>query len=303
MLRSLFPELPEPPALESEGARFRLFDAATSFLRSAAQARPLVLVLDDLHAADQPSLLLLQFVAREIGHSRLLLLCAFRDVDPTLRDPLTSALAELVREPHTTRIELAGLGEPDVAAYVELSTGRKPAPQLVHTVHDETEGNPLFVAEVVRLLDAQGRLADTDAHLRIPPSVRSVIGQRVGRLSQDCRGLLVSAAVMGREFGLDALRRLSGLPGQALLDVLDEAMAARVVGEVPGSPGRLRFGHALIRDTLYDELTPARRLQLHQEAGKVLEAVYAANLDSHLAELAHHFFAAAPAGVAGKAID
>jgi DNA-binding SARP family transcriptional activator len=302
-LRSVFPELPEPPALESEGARFRLFDAATSFLRSAAQARPLVLVLDDLHAADQPSLLLLQFVAREIGHSRLLALCAFRDVDPMLRDPLTSALAELVREPHATQIELVGLGEPDVAAYVEASTGRKPAPRLVHTVHADTEGNPLFVAELVRLLDAEGRLADTDAHLRVPPSVRSVIGQRLGRLSERCRRLLVPAAVMGREFGLDALTRLSGLPRQGLLDVLDEAMAERVVGEVPEAPGRLRFSHALIRDTLYDELTPARRLQLHREVGEALEAVYAADLDSHLAELAHHFFAAAPAGVAEKAVD
>jgi DNA-binding SARP family transcriptional activator len=302
-LRALFPALPEPPALESEGARFRLFDAATSFLRSAAQARPLVLVLDDLHAADQPSLLLLQFVAREIGHSRLLVLCAFRDVDPMLQEPLTSTLAELARERHTAQIELAGLSEPDVAAYVEFSTGTKLAPRLVQTVHAETEGNPLFVVEVVRLLDAEGRLADADPHRRIPSGVRSVIGQRVGRLSENCRRVLVPAAVMGREFGLDALARISGLPRQGLLDVLDEAMAERVVGEVPGSPGRLRFGHALIRDTLYDELTPARRLQLHQEVGEALEAVYAADLDSHLAELAHHFFAAAPAGTARKAVD
>jgi DNA-binding SARP family transcriptional activator len=302
-LRSLFPEFLEPPALESEGARFRLFDAVASFLRSAAQTRPLVLVLDDLHAADQPSLLLLQFVAREIGQSRLLVLCAFRNVDPTLRDPLISALAELVREPHTTQIELAGLGEPEVAAYVELSTGMEPSPRLVQTVHDETEGNSLFIAEVVRLLEAEGRLADPDAHLRIPPSVRSVIGQRVGRLSEDCRRLLVPAAVMGREFGLEALARLSELDRDELLGVLDEAMAERVVGEVPRAPGRLRFGHALIRDTLYDDLTPARRIQFHQEVGEALEAVYAADLDSHLAELAHHFFAAAPAGVAGKAID
>jgi len=302
-LRELLPQLPEPPAAESEGARFRLFEAASSLLRSAAQVRPLVLVLDDLHAADEPSLLLLRFVAREMADIRLLVVCAFRDVDPTLRDPLASALAELVREPHTAQVGLAGLSEADAAEYIELSTGIKPAPRLVQAIHAETEGNPLFVAEVVRLLDAEGRIAEADAHLRIPPGVRAVIGQRVGRLSERCRDLLVPASVMGREFGLDALARLSGFPRDELLDVLDEAMAERVVTDVPGSPGRLRFGHALIRDTLYDELTSVRRLQLHQDAAKALEAVYSADLDPHLAELAQHFFAAVPATGAGKAID
>jgi DNA-binding SARP family transcriptional activator/tetratricopeptide (TPR) repeat protein len=302
-LRALSPELPELPALESEGARFRLFEAVSSFLQSATRAGPLALVLDDLHAADQPSLLLLQFVAREIGNSRLLVLGAYRDVDPTPRDPLTSTLAELVREPHTTQIVLTGLSEPDVAAYVELSSGTKPAPQLAQAVHAETEGNPLFMAEVVRLFDAEGRIGDETAPARIPPGVRAVIGQRLARLSDACRHLLVPAAVMGREFGLDALARMSELPRQRLLEVLDEAMAERVVGAVPGSPGRLRFGHALIRDTLYDELTPARRLQLHQDAGEALEGAHAADLEPHLAELAQHFIAAAPAGVADRAIE
>ena len=111
----------------------------------------------------------------------------FRDVDPTLQEPLTATLAELVREPQTAQIGLAGLSEADVAEYIELSTGIEPAPGLVQVIHAETEGNPLFVAEVVQLLDAEGRLADADAHLRIPPGVRAVIGQRVGRLSERCR--------------------------------------------------------------------------------------------------------------------
>ncbi len=302
-LRKLFPRLPELPAAESEGARFRLFEAASSFLRNAARARPLVLVLDDLHAADEPSLLLLRFLARDIADSQLLVVTAYRDADPTLRDPLTSALAELVREPHTAQIGLAGLSDVDVAEYIELSTGIEPARRLVQAIHAETEGNPFFIAEVVRLLEAEGRIAEADAHLRIPPGVRAVIGQRMGRLSDRCRTLLVPAAVIGREFGLDALALLSELPRDELLDVLDEATAERVVGDVPGSPGRLRFSHALIRDTLYDELTTARRLQLHQDTGEALEAAYSTDLEPHLAELAQHFFAAAPAGVAHKAID
>jgi tetratricopeptide (TPR) repeat protein len=208
-----------------------------------------------------------------------------------------------VREPHSVQIALDGLTESNVAEYVELSSGIEPAPRLVQPLHAETEGNPLFVAEVVRLLAAEGRIGEAHIHLRIPPGVRAVIGQRVGRLSERCRELLVAASVLGREFGLDALATLSGLSVDELLDVLDEAMAERVLADLPGSPGRLRFGHTLIRDTLYDELTPARRLQLHQRAGEALEAVYSADPDPHLAELAHHFFAAAPAGVAEKAVD
>jgi DNA-binding SARP family transcriptional activator len=302
-LRELFPELPEPPAIESEGARFRLFEAVSSFLRRAAEDRPLVLGLDDLHAADEPSLLLLRFVAREIADSRLLVVCAFRDVDPTMRDPLASALAEFVREPHTAQITLAGLSEGDVAEYIELSTGTEPASSLVEAIHTETEGNPLFIAEAVRLLDAEGQIADPDAHLRIPPGVRSVIDQRVGRLSERCRSLLMPASVMGREFELDALARLSGLPRNQLLDALDEATAERILGDAPGSPGRLRFAHALIRDTLYDELTSARSMQLHLDAAEALEAVHSDELGPHLAELALHYRAAAPLGVAEEAVE
>jgi DNA-binding SARP family transcriptional activator len=302
-LGELFPDLPEPPALGSEGARFRLFEAVSSFLRDAAQGRPLVLGLDDLHAADEPSLLLLRFVAREIADSRLLVLCALRDVDPTIRDPLASALAELVREPHTTRLALSGLGEQDVGDYIERSTGVRPARRLVEAVHAETEGNPLFVAEVVRLLDDEGSIADPDADLRIPPGVRAVIDQRVRRLSERCRGVLLPASVMGREFGLEALTRLSDLPRDGLLDALDEAMAERILGEVPGSPDQVRFGHALIRDTLYEELTPARRMQLHRDAAEALEAVHSDDLGPHLTELTHHYVAAAPTGVADQAVE
>ena len=302
-LRELFADLPEPPALESESARFRLFEAVTAFLKSASQTHPLVMFLDDLHAADAPSLLMVQFVAREVHDARLLVLCAFRDVDPTMQDPLVSTLAEIVREPHTRQIALKGLREPEVARYIELAAGTSPAAALVNAIHGETEGNPLFVTELVRLLDAEGRLEEPRAPLRIPPGVRAVIRRRLARLSERCRAVLAQASVFGREFELAALARLGDLRRDELLTLLDEAMAERVVGDVPGSPGRLRFGHALIRDTLYDELTPVRRLGLHQRAAEVLEAVYAADLEPHLAELAYHFFAAAPAGEAGKAID
>jgi DNA-binding SARP family transcriptional activator len=302
-LRERFPEMPAPPRLEGEGARFRLFEATGSFLRSAAEDRPLVVVLDDLHAADEPSLLLLRFVARGLDDSRLLLVGAYRDVDPALRAPLTSALAELVRETHTHQIALAGLSPTEVGEYLKLSTGIEPAPGLVDAIHAETEGNPLFVSETVRLLAAEGRVDQGEADLRIPPGVRAVIGRRVDRLSARCRALLLPASVMGREFEVDALAQLSELASDELIDVLNEAMAERVLDFVPGGYGRVRFGHALIRDTLYDQLTGARRMQLHKEVGEALEAAYAPDPEGHLAELAQHFVAAAPLGLADKAVD
>jgi DNA-binding SARP family transcriptional activator len=308
-LVALLPELAEyvpgdeVPALDSEGARFRLFESVGAFLRSAAEARALVLVIDDVHAADEPSLLLLSFLAREVADARLLVVCAFRDVDPTLREPLTHALAALVREPVTRQVALAGLSEADVAEYVERATGVTSPPALVAAIHAETEGNALFVAEVVRLLEADGGLGDAASALRIPPGVRAVIGERLARLSPPCRDLLGLASVLGREFRLDALARLAGIERDAMLDVLDEAVAERAVSDVPRSPGRLRFAHALIRDTLYDDLPPMRRLRLHERAAIAIEEAYAAaDLDPHLSELARHYVAAAPAGLVNKAI-
>jgi DNA-binding SARP family transcriptional activator len=304
-VREYFPDLPEPTP-EVEGARFRLFEASTRFLRNASLARPLVLFLDDLHAADEPSLLMLRFVAGEIGDSRILLVGTYRDVDPTVRDPLAATLAELTREHVTHRIALSGLTRADVARYLELTAGATPPEALVSTIHTETEGNPLFVGEVVRLLADEGRLTELDARalwaLGVPQGVREVIGRRVGRLSAPCTSVLTLAAILGREFELDALEHLSELPGDELFDVLDETVSARVLTSVPGAPRRLRFAHALIRETLYDQLTSVRRVQLHRQAGKALEALYERDPEPHLAELAYHFFEAAPGGDAEKAV-
>jgi DNA-binding SARP family transcriptional activator len=303
-LRDVLADLPSAPSIESEGARFRLFDSVTAFLKSAAAARPLVLVLDDLHAADEPSLLLLQFVARELGESRLLIVGAYRDVDPTLADPLTTTHTELAREPVTRTLALAGLGEADVARLIEFAAPGAPAGELGAVVHAETEGNPLFVGEVVRLLAAEGRLDEpATAPLAIPQSVREVIGRRLRHLSDECNRLLTFASVLGREFDLDALAGVSGLEPGGILELLDEAIEARVVSEVPGAIGRMRFAHALIRDAAYHHLTRSRRIQLHRQAGEALEALYSSDLDPPLAELAHHFYEAAAGGDRQKAVD
>jgi DNA-binding SARP family transcriptional activator len=241
-LRDRLADLPPAPPLESEGARFRLFDSMTAFLKSVAAGRPLVLVLDDLYAADEPSLLLLQFVARELGDSRLLIVGAYRDVDPTLADPLTTTLTELAREPVTRTLALAGLGEADVARFIELTAPGASAADLGPAVKAETEGNPLFVGEIVRLLAAEGRLDEPAIEpLAIPQSVREVIGRRLRHLSDECNRLLAMASVLGREFDLNVLAGVSGLERGAILELLDEGIEARVVSEVPGVIGRMRF--------------------------------------------------------------
>ncbi len=271
-LRDVLADLPPAPPAESEGARFRLFDSLTAFLKSVAAEQPLVLVLDDLHAADEPSLLLLQFVARELAQSRVMIVGAYRDVDPTLSDALETTLTELAREPVTRTLPLAGLAEADVAHFISLVAPAAPAAELGAAVHTETEGNPLFVGEIMRLLGKEGQLST--ASLAIPHSVRETIGRRLRHLSDECNRLLTLASVLGREFDLRVLARVSGLERGAVLELLDEAVQARVVSDVPGAIGRMRFAHALIRDAAYHRLVKARRVELHRQVGEALEAIH-----------------------------
>ena len=286
-LQQRFQDLPPPGEDESDGARFRLFEAVSSLLHLAAESRPLVLVLDDLHAADEPSLLLLRFVARELAGSRVLVLAAYRDVDPTPTEPLTIAVTELVREPATRMLQLSGLHRSDVGRFIELISGEAASDELVAAIHDETEGNPLFVGEIVRLLTSEGRLHTSDSSdVAIPQTVRDVISRRLRRLSPDCNRLLVLGSVLGREFGVDVVAHMASLSEEELLDVLDEAIFERVIREVATSPPRLRFAHILIRDTLYDGVTLARRVRFHRLAVAALEALQGEEPGPHLAELA-----------------
>jgi DNA-binding SARP family transcriptional activator len=292
-LHERLPDLPEPPRLDAGAARFRLFDAAAEFFKNAAAARPLLLALDDLHAADTPSLLLLQFLTRELGESRLLVLGALRDVDPLPGAPLKATLAELGREQVTRRLSLAGLSKREVEEYVELTAAGLGSPELISALYEETEGNPLFVTETVRLLAVEGvRDGEAAQGVAIPQSVRDVITRRLSHLSDECNRVLELASALGREFPQPLLTRVSGRSEEELLEALDEAMTARLVTDVPGAPGRLRFAHVLIRDTLYDGLTTARRVRLHRFVVGGLEMLHGDEPGPHLAELAHHSIAA-----------
>jgi DNA-binding SARP family transcriptional activator/class 3 adenylate cyclase/tetratricopeptide (TPR) repeat protein len=306
-LREALPGLPEPVPLDADGARFRLLDATAEFLRNMSAAQPTVLVLDDVHAADPPSLALLRFLARELGSMHLLVLAAYRDVDPVPGQPLTEMLVEATREPATQRLALAGLSDLQVLEYMTRMAPDIASPKLAATVHEQSEGNPLFVGEAARLLALEGVAAEDgdEPRLAIPETVREVIGRRLTHLSGDCNRLLLLASVFGREFPVDAIARLDGVVVDELLDRLDEAVAARVLSDVPGSPGRLRFAHVLIRDALYDGLPAARRVRLHARVAQTLEDMYrgapdgVAETPARIIAVAQHWSAA---GDAARAI-
>jgi tetratricopeptide (TPR) repeat protein len=292
-----FPDLPPVPApADPQQARFRLFDSITTFLKSAARTQPLVLVLDDLHWADAGSLLLLEFAARELGGARLLIVGTYRDVELSRRHPLSRTLGELNREHLFTRVPLRGLATEDVGRFIEVTAGVSAPRELVAVVHAQTEGNPLFVTEVVRLLVQEGELASERRAgrdswtVRIPEGVREVIGRRLDRLSERCNETLTVAAVLGREFTIEQLSGLiDDVSEDRLLEVLEEALAARVIEEPPHAVGRYQFTHGLIRETLVDELSSTRRARLHARIAQGLEELYGEGAGVHAAELAHHF--------------
>jgi len=246
-VREQLPGLQAPPQLEPEQARFRLFDSITAFLKNAAQRKPLVLVLDDLHWADHPSLLLLEFVARELANARVMIIGTCRDMELSRQHRLSQTLGDLNRERLFQRVLLRGLDQNDVARFVELVSGINLPSGMVDAVHRQTEGNPWFVTEVVRMLVQEGELTQDDSPgsgrveerdswgVRIPEGVREVIGRRLDRLSERCNETLTIAAVMGREFMLEQLVPLvEDMTGDRLLDVLEEALSARVIEELPG---------------------------------------------------------------------
>jgi tetratricopeptide (TPR) repeat protein len=298
-------DLEPAPVLTPEQARFRLFDSVTTFLVEASRREPLVLVLDDLHCADPPSLLLLEFLARGLVDSRLLVVGTYRDTELGQQHPLAHCLGELSRAHAPRRIALGGLSRSEVGRYIVMTAGVEPDGTLLEAVHDKTEGNPLFLGEVVRLLSAEGRLErfgdEPGGDVTIPREVREVLARRLERLSGPCRATLSLAAILGGEFHLRVLQAVADLPPERVLDVLDEAVAARVLFAT--GPGGYRFAHGVVADALAESIPGGRRAELHRHVGLALEKLYAGRLEPHLAELAHHFLEAAPAGELDKGLS
>ncbi len=304
-LRTIVPELPSRSP-DSDAARFQLFDSTADFIRHAAREHPILIVLDDLQAADTPSILLLQFLASQLSDMRLLIVGTYRDVALTPEHPLTPAIAEIAREPSVRVIRLRGLEPEAVAEVIGAAAGTAPAGRIAAAVWRATNGNPLFVGEAVRLLSSEGRLDDIggadELRVTIPAGVHAVIARRIGYLGGPTIDALRLGSALGPEFSLDALARIGDIGGDRALDVIDEAIEADLLLPVAGVRGRYRFSHDLVRETLYDELPPGRRVRLHRRIAGELEEMYGPNVGDHLAELAFHFVQAT-IGLDGGAVD
>jgi DNA-binding CsgD family transcriptional regulator len=289
------------PASDPDEDRWRLFQAVITMLRSGAARQPIVLMLEDLHEADRGTLDLLTHFARHIGDARLLVLGTYRDVEVDRTHPLASTLAELRRFPHFARLGLHGLSIAEVHRFYCEVRGQDVSLSRAQTVHQQTEGNPLFVQEVLRYLVEAGLVVQRDGayvpkdvsliEAEVPEGLRDIVGKRLNHLSEPTNEVLHIAAVIGHEFRLDVLQRVCGLDEEVLFEALEEAQARALIDEAGGfgTSVRFRFTHAFFRQTLYDEIFAARRIRWHRLIGSVLEQVYSDRLDEHAGELAVHF--------------
>lgn len=303
----LEPRLSDDPETE----RHRLFEAATELLHRVSSRSPVVLVLDDLHWARKPTLLLLRHLLKSSLPMHLLIVSTYRDTDLDRTHPLSEMLADMRRQSGVERLMLHGLDEDGVQQFLEHVAGHaldERGQGLARVIARETEGNPFFIGEVLRHLNESGALVYRDGRwdsdktiddIGIPEGVREVIGRRLSNLDSVTNEVLASAAVIGREFELRTLSTIAGGTDR-VLDAIGAAETASLVEAVNGRPGVYRFAHALVRSALYDELPTSRRLRLHRDIGVALEQV--SDGTTHLTELARHFTEAAALGEVDKAV-
>jgi class 3 adenylate cyclase/tetratricopeptide (TPR) repeat protein len=322
-LARLVPELAEapspPPEMSSgdpETDRYRFFEAVASLLGAASRRHPVLLVLDDLHWATKPTLLLLRHLVHA-SEASVLLLGIYREVELTRTHPLTDVLAALRRDGLYERIHLRGLSPVEVTALLELRAGHELEPDALvfsDALAQETAGNPFFIVEILRHLAETGgigvqegrwvnRAGSLDA-LDIPEGVRDVIGRRLSRLSGAANAALSHAAVLGREFEFDVLSAMAGLDDDTLLTALDEALGAHLVAEVAGTAvPTYGFTHALVREALVQELSRARVGRMHLRAARAIETIHAGHTDARAGTLALHYRQALWPGEPDKAIE
>ena len=309
------PDIPPPRVAEPETERFLMFEAVAGLLSAASQQNPVVLILDDLQWARAPELLLLKHLVRSALPMHLLIIVTYRDTELSRTHPLAAVLADLRRETGIERIALRGLDAAGVIAFVTAAAGHDldpPELALARAIGEETEGSPLFIAETLRNLIESGAVVRQGDRwvLRagsrelgiIPQGVKEAIGRRLSRLTGSTNKILSLASVIGREFDLALLEQFAEMEEDAILDAIDEAKAAALVAEVGGEVERYAFTHALVRATLYDEISPARRARMHRRVGAALERLTETRPGQRVDELARHWMAATTIGDLSKAI-
>ncbi|MEN3270171.1 BTAD domain-containing putative transcriptional regulator [Pseudonocardia sp.] len=293
-VRELVGETGPTGLADPAAARFRLYGAVTDVIHRLAIRKPVLVLLDDLHWVDVASLELTRFLATHLEPAAILLVGTYRPGDVLPGHALAATLGELARLPRVTRLSLEGLSEPDVARFIAETTAVEPSSAVVAEVHHRTNGNPFFVAELARLLAAEGVLgAQGGIGIRIPTSVRDVIRRRLTRLPELTNQLLGAAAVVGPDFDLAVVAQAAEVDQLAALELMDLAVASHIVLEDPETVDGFRFSHTLLQQTVYAELGRARRAQLHARAAEILHARWGED-PSRAVELARHWFHAAP---------
>jgi hypothetical protein len=294
VLRSLGVDPPPPPPgdVESPEDRFRMVDDMARAVLAAAGTGSLLVILDDVHWADEPSLFALRHLADHIGDARLLVVATFRDVEPG--SALPRLLPDLRRAPAVAGLELRGFDLAEVREQLTRTSSTGSAAEA-QAVLDVTAGNPLFVREVARAM-ADGTWRPD----RPPRTVLDIVRSRLERVSDECRRLVQAAAIVGRDFSLPLVAATLDVPIGACLALLDEAIGFGLVDRA-GHAGDYRFVHALTREAVEASLTTADRLALHRAVADAIERQFAGDLSDHLAALARHWAELAPYGEAATA--
>jgi DNA-binding CsgD family transcriptional regulator/tetratricopeptide (TPR) repeat protein len=294
----------QPAPIASDHARFRTFDTIARLLDKASQSAPVVLILDNLHWSDTPSLALLEFLSQELARSRVLVIGTYRDIDVSRRSPLSATLGGLSREAGVERLKLGGLPQPAVSDLARCVLGAALPDYALDAIHQQTDGNPLFVIELLKLLREESARAGVEPiAVRIPDGVREAIGRRLSTLSDSCNELLAVAAVLGRHFTATEVATVADAQFQVVLEALETAARAGLIETDGPAADAFRFTHALIREVLHEELPTLERLKLHGRAGDALRSIHGADVSALLTTIAHHYHEAAPLGFGDQAID
>jgi serine/threonine protein kinase/tetratricopeptide (TPR) repeat protein len=309
-LRRMYSDIPSLPDVPGDQRRRLMFSAFLEYVQRGTQKSPGVILLDDLHWADEGTLQLLLHVAQHLASMRLLVVGTYRDVELDVVRPFAKALESLLRQRLAMRIALRRLNESGVQEMLTRMGGSTPPSGLTKAVFRETEGNPFFVEEVYQHLSEEGKLFEASgawkADLRVdsievPEGVRLVIGRRLERLGETARRVLTAGAVIGRTFPLDLLLAVIDYSEDDVLDAIEETERAHLVSAEAGQrTARYGFVHELIRTTLVNALSLPRRQRLHLKIADAVERLRAASLESHASVLAHHLYQAGAAADAPR---
>jgi DNA-binding CsgD family transcriptional regulator len=290
------------PALSPEQERIHVLDGATGLVKTVSERKPLLLILDNLHCADELSLQLLEVLAREVTEWKVVIAVVYREPNLSGTGPFLETLSALAGEGPFHSITLNGWEKSVVRDYLRAYMKAEPATELVQAIHQRTDGNPLFVAEVIRLLDLEGMIGpafsgrEPEWEIHIPEKVRLAILGQVQKLTPPCRGCLSVAALSGREFDKALLEELEAVEPGRLEEVLEEAIVSGLIEGVGGYGGRYRFIHSLIQEVVEEQVPAPRRAPLHRRIGNALERRYEGSLDAHAGELGRHFESAGREG-------